>query len=283
MPTIGHIELQKLTPAHVQGMYAALLERGLSKRTVVHVHRVLSESLKHAVKWGVLVRNVSDATSPPRPEDKEMEMWDQEHIDSFLDAVNNHRFKNFYHLALLTGMRRSELCGLRWEHVDLVASRLSVVSTLQRIAGLGLVEGRPKTRRSRRSIRLPPYAISLLHIIRGHQLEQQLAIGEMWQNSGYVLTQEDGRPMNPIKVSQEFTAIVRKAGLPHLSLHGLRHAFATHMLSLGVNPKVVSEWLGHSSIAVTMDTYSHVLPGLQEEAALMLEERLFAGRNPAAD
>jgi integrase len=105
----------------------------------------------------------------------------------------------------------------------------------------------------------------------------------MWQNSGYVLTQEDGRPMNPIKVSQEFTAIVRKAGLPHLSLHGLRHAFATHMLSLGVNPKVVSEWLGHSSIAVTMDTYSHVLPGLQEEAALMLEERLFAGRNPAAD
>jgi integrase len=257
-------------------MYAALLEkRGLSNRTVLHVHRVLSEALKHAVRWGVLARNPADATTPPRAEQEQLEMWDEPTINLFLEAVMGHRFQDFYLLALLTGMRRSELCGLKWENVDLAAGRLSVVRTLQRIAGKGLVEGQPKTQKSRRSIALSPETVNLLHAIRGKQLAQQLEAGPIWQNTGYVLTQVDGRPMNPIKVTQEFTTIVRKAGLPHLPLHGLRHAHATLMLTNGENPKVVSERLGHSNIAITMDIYSHVLPGLQEQAVLRLDQRLF--------
>ena len=274
-PTIGRVEPQKLTPNQIQGMYAALLEKGLSNRTVLHVHRVLSEALKHAVRWGLLVRNPADATTPPRAEQEELEMWDDTTIDLFLAAVAGHRFQDFYLLALLTGMRRSELCGLKWENVDLVAGRLSVVRTLQRIAGRGLLEGQPKTQKSRRSIVLSPETVSLLHTIRGKQLAQQLEAGPIWQNTGYVLTQADGRPMNPIKATQEFTAIVRKVGLPHLPLHGLRHAHATLMLTNGENPKVVSERLGHSNIAITMDIYSHVLPGLQEQAVLRLDQRLF--------
>jgi integrase len=158
-----------------------------------------------------------------------------------------------------------------------------VARTLQRIAGTGLVEGQPKTARSRRSIALSPQAVSLLHAIRGRQIEHQLAVGPFWQNTSYVLTQVDGRPMNPIKVSQEFTAIVRKAGLPHLTLHGLRHAHATLLLSRGIHPKVVSKRLGHSNIAVAMDTYSHVIPGIQEQAALALDEILSTGRIPPSE
>src|SRR5918996_855827 len=178
VPAIGRVELQKLTPSQIQGMYAALLEkRGLSNRTVLHVHRVLSEALKHAVRWGVLARNPTDATTPPRAEQEQLEMWDEPTINLFLEAVTGHRFQDFYLLALLTGMRRSELCGLKWDNVDLVAGRLSVVSTLQRINGKGLVEGQPKTRRSRRSIPLSRQAIDLLHAVRGRQIEQQIEAG----------------------------------------------------------------------------------------------------------
>jgi integrase len=206
-PAIGRVELQKLTPSQIQGMYAALLEkRGLSNRTVLHVHRVLSEALKHAVRWGVLLRNPADATTPPRAKQHDLEMWDAPTTHRFLEAIERHRFQDFYLLALLTGMRRSELCGLKWENVDLAAGRLSVVRTLQRIAGKGLVEGQPKTQKSRRSIALSPQTVKLLHAIRGKQLAQQLEAGPIWQNTRYVLTQVDGRPMNPIKVTQEFPA-----------------------------------------------------------------------------
>ena len=272
---IGRVELQKLAPNQIQGMYAALLEKELSNRTVLHVHRVLSEALKHAVRWGLLTRNTADATTPPRAQQEELKMWDEPTIDLFLEASAGHRFQDFYLLALLTGMRRSELCGLRWESVDLVAGRLGVVRTLQIIKGRGLVEGQPKTAKSRRSIALSPQTIALLHAIRGKQLAQQLEAGPLWQNTGYVLTQADGRPMNPNNVTQEFAAIVRKVGLPHLPLHGPRHAHATLMLTNGENPKIVSERLGHSNIAITMDIYSHVLPGLQEQAVLRLDQRLF--------
>ena len=160
---------------------------------------------------------------------------------------------------------------------------MSVVRTLQRIAKMdpaegesktAMMEGQPKTRRSRRSIALSPQTVNLLHAIRNQQVAHQLEAGPIWQNTGHVLTQLDGRPMNPIKVTQEFTAIIRKSGLPHLTLHGLRHAHATLFLVAGVSPKVVSERLGHSNIAITMDTYSHVIPGLQEDAAQLLDHLL---------
>jgi integrase len=277
--TIGGIELQKLTPQQVQGVYARMLGLGLSTTTVVQLHRIIREALSHAVKWGLLVRNVADATSPPSVTRKQLEMWDADMVNRFLGAAQGGRFRDFYYLAILTGMRRSELCGLKWENVDLVAGCLGVVNTLQRITEHGLVEGQPKTARSRRSIALSPQTVNLLHAIRGQQMEQQLAAGEVWHNpQGYVFTQSTGSPVAPDMVSKEFTAIVRRSGLPHLTLHGLRHAHATLLLKRGIHPKVVSERLGHSNIAITMDTYSHVLPGLQEQAALALDDALFQGQ-----
>ena len=156
----------------------------------------------------------------------------------------------------------------------MAAGRLSVVKTLQRLSGRGLVEGQPKTATSRRSISLSPNTITLLHEIRGRQITQQFDLGEVWQNTGYVFTQADGRPVDPDMISKDFPKAVNAAALPHLTLHGLRHAHATMLLEEGFNPKVVSERLGHATISTTMDVYSHVLPGLQEAAALAIDAKL---------
>ena len=247
---------------------------------MVQLHRILKQALSHAVKWGTLPRNVADATTAPRIQRKHMAMWDVETINRFLDAANSSRFRDLYHFAVLTGLRRSEICGLQWANVDLLGAKLGVVNTLQRIPGHGLVDGQPKTARSRRSIALAPDAVELLHTIRGQQIEQEWDLGGLWQRTGYVFTQLGGSPVVPDQATQDFARIVQREGFPHLTLHGLRHAHATLALSAGVNPKVVSERLGHSTIAVTMDTYSHVLPGLQEEAALAVEKLL---NRPAVD
>ena len=260
-----------------------MLAAGLSNSTVNQLHRILHKALGTAVRWGLLARNPVDAVTAPRSEGKQVEMWDEDTIWRFLMEVRCTHFTDFYRLALLTGMRRSELCGLKWERVDLSGRRLSVIRTLQRIKGHGLVECQPKTRRSRRSISIGPEAVNLLHAIRGRQIEQQLEAGPLWQNTGYVFTDLEGNPVIPDQVTQDFAAKVRKLGFPPLTLKGLRHAYATLMLSDGVNLKVVSEALGHSSIAITGDIYSHVLPGLQEEAALRLEQRIFGDHRSASE
>ena len=276
-PAIGGIPLQGLRPQHIQKMYADMLERGLSARTVLHTHRVLREALGHAMKWGILIRNPADATTPPRPQRQEIAMWDDQTISRFLETAEDSPYRAFYHLAVLTGMRRSELCGLKWESIDLARGKALVVRTLQRIYGKGLVEGQPKTARSRRPIALSANAICLLQQIRKRQLEQRLAGGPAWQDSGYVFTHPSGTPIDPDTLTHDFQAIVRQAGLPHLTLHGLRHAHATMLLTSGIHPKVVSERLGHSNIAITMDVYSHVLPDMQEAAAQAVDERLATG------
>ena len=264
-PTIGKVALQSLTPSQVQKVYADMLERGLSNTTVLHLHRLLKEALGHAVKWGILARNVADAASPPRSEQKQMAMWDVPTIIDFLELSHGTRFGHIHEFAVLTGLRRSEICGLKWESVDLEAGSLSVVATLQRIKGHGLVTGTPKTKRSRRTVDLAPETIDILRTIRGGQMAQQLEYGSVWQNTGYVFTDIDGSPLAPDMVTKDFCGLVREHGLPQLTFHGLRHAFATLGLKAGISPKVVSEALGHSNIGITLDTYSHVLPNMQTE------------------
>ena len=274
-PTIGSIPLQSLTAPQVQKVYADLQGRGLSANTIGQLHRIFKESLSHAVKWGILSRNVAEAVTPPKAVRNQTNMWDVDTIIRFLEATRAGRFGTLYRFATLTGMRRSEICGLKWDCVDLSKSSLSVVNTLQRIAGYGLVEGQPKTGRSRRIIALSRTAVTLLHKIRGQQLENRLKSGPVWQETGYVFTQIDGTAVDRDRISRAFAHFVRDAELPHLTFHGLRHAHATLMLSAGVHPKVVSERLGHSNIAITMDTYSHVLPDLQEAAAEAIDDQLY--------
>ena len=276
-PTIGSIPLQSLTAPQVQKVYADLQGRGLSANTIGQLHRIFKESLSHAVRWGILSRNVAEAVTPPKAVRNQIIMWDVDTILRFLEATNAGRFGTLYRFATLTGMRRSEICGLKWECVDLPRSSLSVVTTLQRISGYGLVEGQPKTAKSRRSIALSPDTVALMHDIRGRQMEQRLSVGDTWRESGYVFTEEDGSPIVPDKITQDFARVVKRLGLPYLSFHGLRHVHATLLLLAGTNPKIVSERLGHSNIAITMDIYSHVLPGLQEAAALAIDKQIGIG------
>ncbi|MCH8109544.1 MAG: site-specific integrase [Chloroflexi bacterium] len=273
---IGAIPLQQLRPQHIQKMYADLVGRGLSAQTVNHTHRTLSEALGHGVQWGVLTRNVSSATSAPKPKRQQQQMWDVKTINRFLAVSQDNKYRDFYHLDILTGLRRSELAGLQWEYVDLPNAQLSVANTLQRIDGHGLVEGQPKTFLSRRLIAVSPRAVALLRSIHRNQLEQRLAVGPLWQDTGYVFTQANGSRIDPDKATRDFTRIVSKNGLPYLTLQGLRHAHATLLLAAGVHPKIVSERLGHSNIGITMDIYSHVMPGMQEAAAQSIDDTLAA-------
>ena len=271
---LGTVTLQKLRPEHVQSSYKALLDAGLNPRTVLHGHRVLNRAFKDAIKWGLLHNNPVDAVTPPRPDRKEASAWDATTISLFLEAAGGSPYRDIFFLAARTGLRRSELAGLKWSDIDLKGARLRVVRTRQRIYGHGIVEGQPKTHRSRRTVALSEAAVAVLESVKTGQIEKRLKAGPVWNHSDYVFTTDDGRPIDPDNLSREFRRIVKEAGLPHGTLHGLRHSFATSLLTANVHPAVVQSALGHSSISVTIDTYSHVMPGLEEAAARKIDEVL---------
>ena len=275
VPLLGGVQVQALTPRHVQDLHRWMLDRGLSAQTVVHAHRVLSEALKHAVQWGTITRNPAEQVSPPRPGRQEVEIPDTDVVRRFFEAGKDCPFLDAFKLALYTGMRRSELTGLRWDGVDLSAGTLRVTGTLQRVSGLGLVAGPPKTRTSRRTIDLGKMAVDLLHTVRGKQLVLQADLGELYQNeAAYVFTDPLGNPVDSDRLSKEFRKIAMTAGLSGITLHKLRHSHASLMLKAGAKPKEISERLGHSTITLTMDTYSHLLPGMGQAAALAFERLL---------
>ena len=271
---VSGITLQKLDATHIQPIYAGMIKRGLSNRSVDALHKALSIAFNTAVKQGTIKRNILDAVIAPKVIKKEVEVWDTETRAKAMKILRESQYGDFYQLGLMTGMRRGELAGLKWASVNLASKHLQVVNTLQRITGQGLMNGQPKTERSRRSIALSPDTVSLLHEIRGKQMTQQLQVADAWTDSGYVFTHPDGMPIDPNLATRAFKKVVATSGLPKLTIHGLRHTHATILLEQGVNPKVVSERLGHASVATTMDIYSHVLPDMQEKAALAIDAAL---------
>jgi integrase len=206
-----------------------------------------------------------------------MKMWDVDTIHRFLDLASANPYGDIYHLAVLTGMRRSELLGLQWKDLDMENAVIHIQRSLQRINGRGLVVRQTKTQKSRRAIALGSSTVDLFKTVKKKQLERRLSAGPVWNDQDFVFTQADGKPLHPDKVSNEFHKIVEANDLPHMTLQGFRHAHATLMLSAGVHPKVVSERLGHSNVSITLDIYSHLLPGLQDAAAQAVDDALSAG------
>ncbi len=255
----------KLTPQHVQSLYSEMLEKGLSPRTVLGTHRVLSEALGHGLKWGVLVRNVCHAVDPPKPQRMEMAALDVANVQRFLSTASGSPYGPLFFLAIYTGMRRSELLGLRWSAVDLNARTISVIEPLQRIPGKGMMVMQPKTARFRRLVSLPPSAVALLSGLKVKQRERHQVLGLEWSETEYVFSHDDGSPMYPNTVSRAFANIVEQARIPYMRLHDLRHTHATLMLKQGVHPKIVSERLGHASITITLDTYSLCFQGFRKQ------------------
>ena len=289
VPKLGNIALGELRPAHLQAYYAKALTDGrvdgkpggLSARSVLHHHRVLSEALSHAVKWGLVARNVAKAVDPPRPERIEMKALDADGVRKLLEAASGTPYHPMLHLAIYTGMRRSEILGLRWMDVDLSMATLSVVQVIHQLYNGEIIFQEPKTSKSRRLLDLSPTAVLALRAHRERQEADRKMLGVPLADSDLVFSKSDGSPALPNALTKAFGKIARRAGLSAVRLHDLRHTHATLMLRQGVHPKVVQERLGHSSISITLDTYSHVTPGLQRAAALALDRELEGASGPA--
>jgi integrase len=204
-----------------------------------------------------------------------MKTWTAEQLRAFLKATADDRLHPLWHVLAMTGMRRGEALGLKWDDVDLEAGRLSVRRALIP-SGREVVVSEPKTARGRRSIALDPETVAVLKGQAARQLAAQADWQEGWIDSGYVFTTENGEPLNPEDVTRYFRQAVKKSMLPKIRLHDLRHTHATLALQAGVHPKVVSERLGHANVSITLDTYSHAIPAMQEEAAALIAGLVFA-------
>lgn len=239
------------------------------------MHRLLHKAFNDALKWNLITRNVCDLVDTPRVPKHEMKVFSSEQAQQFLEVAKGDPLEALYVVALTTGMRQGELLALKWDDIDFSHGKLQVQRTIARITNKGFTISEPKTPKSRRSINLTPLAIESLKQHRIRQHEHRLLAGPEWDEQGWVFANALGRPIEAGNMMRRsFLPLLAKAELPKIRFHDLRHSTATLLLSMGTHPKIVQELLGHSQISMTLDTYSHVLPSLQEDAMSRLNTLL---------
>ena len=276
VPRLGKKNLQALKLEDAEDLYRSMAASGLSPATIRYVHAVLSRALKQAFVRGLVPLNIADGTSLPRADQKEMEaFFTPEEVRRFLQAAKHDRLEALYVLAITCGLRQGELLGLRWDDLDLKAGRLTVRRRVQRSRdGSGIISGPTKNKKSR-TIRLGGVAIDALKAHRDTQAEEVDSARGLWRDPDLVFATTIGTPLDPSNlVGRSFKPLLGRADLPSICFHDLRHACATLLFPEGVPIKVVQEVLGHSSVSVTMDVYSHILPDMQERAAAAMDELL---------
>ena len=277
-PALGKIRLCDLRPLDIQNLYTSMQDSGLSARTVRYTHAVLNSALKQAVKWLMLSQNPAALVELPKLTRKEMAALSVDEAARFLAAASADRFALLFALALSTGMRPEEFLGLQWKDIDLERGIATVQRALVwRDKKQGWQFTEPKTAKSRRSIPLPASIVRSLTSHKARQGEQRLKAGKKYENHDLVFATRKGAPLMRRNIVRcHFRPILEKAGLPaSIRLYDLRHTCATLLLAANEHPKVVSERLGHSNITLTLDTYSHVLPSMQQGASEKLERMLF--------
>jgi integrase len=273
-PALGGVKLKNLTPVHVRGLYREKLQAGLSPRTVQYIHVTLHKALKQAVQDVLIPRNATEAVKAPQVRRQEIRPLSAEQVKVLLETACGDRLEALFVLAIHTGLRQGELLGLKWEDVDLESGTLRVRRTLGTTKG-GPMLTAPKTKGNRRSVKLTQGALDALRSHLKRQLQEIDRAGSLWRENGLVFASETGEPVNRHHLtSRRFKALLTRAQLPEIRFHDLRHTCATLLLTKNVNPKIVSEMLGHASIAITLDTYSHVLPNMRDQAAQAMEEAL---------
>ncbi len=266
---LGKRKLRTVEPRHIQALYAELAER-LSQRSVLHVHRVLGHLMRDAVRWGHIPRSPMDRVEPPRVPERRAEAYSMDELRAFLAHVEGDRWEPLWRLYAFTGMRRAEALGVTWDVVDLDAGTVRVDRTVVDVGGRPQISEGPKTDAGRRVIHLDARTVELLEEYRD---AQERRLGELGVPlPALVFSWDDGRPIDPNLVSKWFRRHREAAGLPGGGLHRLRHTHATLGLAAGLPAKVVQERLGHASIRITLDTYTHVVPELKAEAAERLAE-----------
>lgn len=286
VPRIGSVRLQELSAVHLNRLYADLLAEGrtqspggLSPTTVRNIHVQLHKALSDAVKWGRAEHNPAQHADPPSTRTvvarrkAAMRTWTAAELAQFLEYTRDTLRYPLWRLAAYTGMRRSELLGLPWEAVDLKRGQLAVVATAVLVRDGEAIDGaRQKSTRSRRTIALGPGTVAALEEHATVQRQRRQAAGSAWQEAGLVFTNPIGGYLHPNGVRRDFLEAAERAGVPRIRFHDLRHTHASLMLQAGVNPKVVAERLGHTSVSFTLDTYAHVIPSMQRDAVDRFED-----------
>ena len=278
IPALGHIQLRQLQAQAIQAYYGRACEK-LSARTVHHQHRVLSEALKFGVRQGCLGRNPCDLVDPPSPRKKIMRTLTPDEVEILLNAARDSQYYPVIYTAVSSGLRQAELLGLRWRDVDPdIMLSISVSQVLYKRRGV-YAFNEPKTRRSRRYVRMTPKLAAFLREYKQDRRALYREAGKELHLDDLVFANAEGKPLDPSMLSHNFGKLVKRAGLQGIRFHDLRHTFTSLMLLLGVPVKVVSEALGHASAAFTLDTYGHIIPGMDSGAMASLDEILPEGVN----
>jgi integrase len=284
VPLLGSIIMTKLRAEVIDAAYTKALASGrrdgrggLSPQTVIHMHRVLKKALSQAVKWELLIRNPVDAASPPKASRGKMNTYDLDQTAELIEGMRPTRMLVPTLLAALCGMRRGEIAALRWRNVDLTTGQLAVLESAEQV-GSRVRYKMPKNGKGR-TLELSASLVGELRAHRLRQAEELLRVGVVLSDDTFVVAQADGMPLQPDTLTQDWFRKLAGTALPRIRFHDLRHAHATHMLANGVHPKVASERLGHSKIGITLDLYSHVLPGMEADAAERVDAALQAAIN----
>jgi integrase len=277
IPALGQVQLKHLHPQAIQSYYGKAVEK-LSARTVHKHHRLLSQALKYAVRQGYLGRNPCELVDPPSWKGKPMRTLIPAEVEALFDEAKDSYFYPVYYSAVSTGLRQGELLGLRWRDVDLDFLSISVSQVLYKRRGICQFK-EPKTAHSRRRVAMTPKLALFLREYHAERERLYRELGKELTLDCLVFAYPDGRPLDPSVLSHEFARLAKQAGLERVRFHDLRHTFASLMLLRGAKPKVISEALGHASVAFTMDTYSHIIEGMQSDAMALLDEVLPAGVN----
>ncbi|MDQ6946005.1 MAG: site-specific integrase [Actinomycetota bacterium] len=267
---LGDVPLRNLTPGLIQSAYAVLLDQGFSKRTVEKTHAVLHRAMDQAMHWGLTARNPTELVSPPRPVRREMTALTGSQFAQLLRVTEGSRWYPLWVLLGTSGLRVGEALGLLWKDVDLNGGRLAVRHTLQRQPGTGFVLGPTKTEKSRRTVYLSTLACRALEQQRENQSRLR-RVSKRWLETGLVFTNRHGHAVGPGVVNRAPAEALHHASLPHVRVHDLRHSTTSMLLEAGTHPKVVQDLLGHSTIQLTLDTYSHVTPALHQQAARTMD------------
>ena len=280
-PQIGHIKLKELRADHLNDLYTLLGQDGQSKRggklsakTILEHHRLISTVLEQATKEGLVPFNVASRATLPKVERKEVNYFQAEQVAAIREALEREpmKWKTLVHLLLITGARRGEVLGLKWDKVDFEGNRIYICNSVLYSPDVGIYESTPKTERSRRYVTLPPETMQLLRRYRAWQAEERLRLGEYYQNQGFVFSQDNGNPMHPDSVTDWLKKFSKRHDLPHINPHAFRHTMASMLYFHGVDSVSISKRLGHAQVSTTANIYAHVMEEADQRNADILSE-----------
>lgn len=278
IPWFGNIELKNMDQFIIHDFYDSKLKEGFSSSYIQRMHEMIRMLMKVAYKWKLIHEDVISLVEPPRLVKKEMKVWTIQQVNEFLKHTKHSRYHPIFFLAAYTGMRKGEILGLSWDDINFDEMKLKINKTLYKIKGEYLLQ-EPKTTHSVRTIYLDDDVIRVLKKQKVKQNLERMKYGPVYKKHNMVFAQETGEYVYPSAVNMLFTRFLKQLELPYIRFHDLRHTHATILLQMGVNPKVVADRLGHSSVKITLDTYSHVLPSMQQDLSEQFSRTMKSGQN----